>query len=113
MFKRNNRLAKTKDVEQVIKRGQSFFSPHFVIKFLRQPSGVRFTVVISTKVSKSAVKRNRIKRVLRDQMRTRVGNFKSGDYAIIVKPIAAKAEAKSLGPQLTQLLHTLKLLSND
>lgn len=113
MFARVNRLAKTKDVEQVIKRGQSFFSPHFVIKFSKAATQTRLTVVVSTKVSKSAVKRNRIKRVLRSQLQSRLKDLKAGDYAIIVKPLAAKIEAKALREQLSELFVKLKFLNHD
>jgi ribonuclease P protein component len=82
-----NRLSKTKDVQITMMRGRSFFSPHFVIKHRKSiEDKIRFTVVVSTKVSKKAVERNKIKRVLRDVIRLRVLPFaRSGDYAIIVK----------------------------
>jgi len=113
MFTRANRLSKTKDVELVMKRGQSFFSPHFVIKHLKQASGYRLTVVVSTKVSKSAVKRNRIKRVLRDELRNNLKRLKPGDYALIVKPAAAKLESVLLRQQMMQLLQKVRLLNYD
>lgn len=91
MLKKQLRLAKTQDVQKVFAHGRAFFNPFFTVRF--KPSNLeasRFTVVVSTKVSKKAVQRNRIKRVLREFLRLNISKFKLGDYAVIVKPKAAK-----------------------
>jgi ribonuclease P protein component len=46
---------------------------------------VKATVIVSTKVSKKAVDRNRIKRVIRDVLKDEVKTLKLLNYAIIVK----------------------------
>ncbi len=111
MLKKQNRLSKTKDVATVTKRGRSFFSPYFVVKYLKTADAARVTVVVSTKVSKKAVLRNRIKRIIRDLIRRSVlPTLKSGDYVIIVKPLVAKLEAPVIREEALGLLRKTRLL---
>lgn len=91
MFSKQNRLAKDRDVTTVYRAGRTFFNPYITIKFLRTSGEVsRFTVVVSTKVAKQAVQRNRIKRVLREYVKVHMGQIKPGDYMIILKPAAGR-----------------------
>lgn len=105
MLKKEHRLAKTKDVKTVVGLGRSFFNPLFTIKYLVRPvSAARFTVVVSTKVSKKSVARNRIKRILREEIRLKMDQFPLGGYAVLVKPAAAAAEPQELRKQFAHLL---------
>lgn len=111
MFSKKHRLAKTKDVKTTFARGRGFFYPHFNIKYNK--SGLlapRFTVVVSTKVSKKAVSRNRIKRILREVIRLRLLEFSIGDYAIIVKPQAMKLSPVELRNKFLAAAQTARLL---
>ncbi|MCX6797321.1 MAG: ribonuclease P protein component [Candidatus Doudnabacteria bacterium] len=90
---------------------RGFFDPFLTVKFLKSvknPS--RFTVVVSTKVAKSAVKRNRLKRILREFIRLRLNHFALGDYAIIVRPKAMAIKEQDLLLNFERLLKTSGLL---
>lgn len=66
----------------------------------------RFGVVISAKVSKSAVKRNRIKRIIYDFIRLNKLNEIGGkDVVITVLPATAKLERNEIEKQLNLLLY--------
>jgi ribonuclease P protein component len=55
-------------------------------------------VVVSTKVSKKAPKRNRLKRIIRELIRKKLPTLPYGDYVLALKPQAGQAEeAKLLG----------------
>lgn len=111
MLKKQHRLAKTKDVQRVFSQRRGFFDPFLTIKFLKSVKGPsRFTVVVSTKVAKSAVRRNRLKRILREFIRLRLNNFVLGDYAIVVRPRAAAVPEKDLLMSFKKLLKTSGLL---
>ncbi len=98
MLKKTNRLSKSKDIKTAFARGRSFFNPFFTIKFFAQPQNQRFTVVVSTKVFKKAVARNRLKRLLREYLRKNLAGLKKGYYVIIAKPKAADLKgAETLG----------------
>lgn len=109
MFSKKFRLAKTTDVQNVFSRGRSLFGPLATIKFV---SGVkhRLTVVVSTKVDKRAVKRNRIKRIVREFLRSDLPRLIPGDYAVVIKPQAGRAEEKLILNSLELALKKNRLL---
>ena len=108
MLKKANRLAKAKEIEAAFARGRTFFNPFFTVKFLPSASKKQFTVVVSTKVYKNAVSRNRIKRILREHIRKNLGSFKTGSYVIITKPKISKLpEAESLA-QFKEVVNKLR-----
>jgi len=96
MLNKKNRLAKDTEIAQAFARGRSFFNPFFTVKYLRSEKK-QFTVVVSTKVFKRAVLRNRLKRVIREHIRKHLNSFKPGSYIIIAKPkISTLPEASTL-----------------
>lgn len=112
MLGKKHRLAKTKDVKLTFERGRAFFNPLFTLKFLKKPQPpARFAVVVSTKVSKKAVARNRIKRHIREFVRLNIQRFVPGDYSVVVKPAAANVEGSELKSRLSQFLASCGLLS--
>ena len=110
MFSKIHRLAKTKDVRRAMSRGRGFFNPFFTVKFLRSSATPRFAVVVSTKVSKRAVKRNRLKRIIREFIRLRMEKMAIGEYAVIVKPKSFDADEKILLGGLEKLFRDAGLL---
>lgn len=61
----------------------------------------RFGVVISGKVNKSSVKRNKIKRIIFDFIRTKEYHLKAGEDALmIVSPFVNKLTKKELEKEL-------------
>lgn len=110
MLPKKHRLAKSKDISLVYSRGRAFFNPYFTLKFLRRPQGEsRLTVVVSTKVSKKAVVRNRIKRVLREYFRLNVQRLQPGDYLVTVKTPVLKLASPELRNAAAQLLTKIGL----
>lgn len=62
-----NRLQKKSDIEHVFKRGRSLYMGNLGLRLAaNKKDKSRFTVVVSLKVSKRAVKRNKLKRRLRE-----------------------------------------------
>lgn len=111
MLKKTNRLAKTSAVVAALKAGRGFFYPEFNLRFLPKNAGeVKITVVVSTKVDKRAVKRNRLKRIIREFIRPNLGFLALGDYVIMLKPVAAKTNEVKLLTNLKQGLVKWKLL---
>ncbi len=106
MLHKKNRLAKDKDIQTAFARGRTFFNPFYNIKFLASASGSpRFAVVVSTKVFKAAVARNRLKRIIRENLRKNMGDFKKGDYMIMAKPKVSRL------PEADRLSYFLQLLN--
>jgi len=86
MLSKTHRLAKDKDIQKTFARGRSFFNSFFNVKFAPGGTVPRFTVVVSTKVSKKAVVRNRLKRLVREYLRTHLFESKNGDHIIMLNP---------------------------
>lgn len=95
MFKKDNRL-----VPGIRFNNSRFLSvPQFVLKEKGNGLGVsRFGVVVSKKIDKRAVARNRIKRLFRDVLGKLIGSIMPGhDILIIVKEgILGKTRGENL-----------------
>ncbi|MEA2064727.1 MAG: ribonuclease P protein component [Patescibacteria group bacterium] len=76
--------------EKVFKQGSKCFIELFGIRMLKNNLGYsRFGIIISSKISKKAVVRNKIKRRISEIFRLNLKNFRSGFDVIIIcrKPI--------------------------
>ncbi len=99
MLKKTNRINKTRDLQKVYRSGKTLHTPALVIKFAKSEK-IRTGFVVSKKISKKAVERNRIKRALREQMRLAIPFLETGDYMLVAKPAAASYKNKELTLQL-------------
>lgn len=88
MLKKENRLKHTKDIENVFKNGKTIAGKLIFLKIFKNDLDIsRFAFIVSTKISKKAVIRNKIKRQLREIVRTNLSNIKSGlDIVVVTKP---------------------------
>ena len=88
MLTKINRLKKEKDFERIFKKGKSFKNGFLILKIvLNDLEESRFGFIVSQKVSKKAVLRNKIKRRLRDIIQKNIAKIKKGvDVALIVLP---------------------------
>jgi len=88
MLPAENRLKKRKDFEYVFKRGKGFEEEVLILKIVdNNLENPRFGFVVSQKVSKKAVVRNKIKRRLREIVRKRLPSIKKKvDGVLIARP---------------------------
>jgi len=94
MLAKKYRLSKRNDFESIFKNGKKAFSKFFGIRFkLNDLENPRITVVVSNKVSKSAVKRNRIKRQVRAIVKPTMTTFKQ-NFDIIINVLSPILEAE-------------------
>lgn len=110
MLSQKNRLSKSAEVKQTTAKGRGFFNPYFVIKSVPTKDLPKFTVVVSTKVAKRAVDRNRIKRIIRDEIRKVLPNIKPGNYAILAKASILKITPALLREEIIKSMHMGKIL---
>lgn len=90
MLPKPYRLRHDKDLKTLFQKGKSVFDVVVGAKYQVTKNDVsRFAVVVGTKVSKSAVKRNRMRRQIRAMIEGRLTEMKPGfDIAILVRPEA-------------------------
>jgi ribonuclease P protein component len=114
MLKRINRINKTRELQKVYRLGKALHTPALVIKFVpnKLPEAkIRMAFVVSKKVSKRAVERNRVKRVLRESMRSFLNQLAVGDYMVIAKSAAINFNNKELREQVATVLKKASLIS--
>ncbi len=95
------------EVQRVVKTGRSVFDPVCGIRFLKNTKpDTRFAVVAGTKVHKSAVKRNRIKRQYREILRLNLENIVKG-YDVVFF-VSAQALELTYAQKEERLIAVLK-----
>lgn len=96
------RLSKSREIKEVFKRGKSFSSGFFQVRFIPAAPGLKkLALIVGLKVSKKAVIRNRIKRKISEIVRLNILKIKPGHLIVIlVKPQAANEELKNLEEDL-------------
>lgn len=88
MLAKSYRLTKTKDFDKVMKGGKAVYAPILMLKFIKNELNYsRFGVIVSNKISKKAVKRNLVRRRIREIIRLIFKQIKPGyDFVIIASP---------------------------
>jgi len=113
MLKKQFRLRKQKDFEEVFKRGAYFSEKFLVVKIKENSMSIsRFGFIVSNKISKKSVKRNRIKRVLRESVRLLQKNVIPGfDVVFISKKDIVNRNFKEMSSSVEKLLKKSGLLA--
>ncbi len=101
-----NRLKHEKDLKTLFASGKSVFDPVCGMKFRKNGRSInRFVVVVGTKVSKSAVDRNRIRRRIQALLRPDLPLMLPGyDVAFMVRGPALKKSSEEIGRSLKAVL---------
>jgi ribonuclease P protein component len=95
MLPRKNRLTIKADFQRVIRRGASFSFGDVSVRVIKNNTkSSRFGILVGKKSGKSAVKRNRIKRLLRGWLRTNLKEFCPGYDVVIISKFCEKEGAQ-------------------
>lgn len=102
------RLRRTRDYDEVYRRGARRRSPHFLLVSRKaENTGIRFGISVQKRLG-GAVVRNRIRRRIREILR-REDWPATGDWDVVVQPRTAKvaqADYAALRAELTGLMRT-------
>jgi ribonuclease P protein component len=111
--KKEFRIKKNKEFQQVFKLGKSFANRQFIIYSLKMPEQIHFRIGLSvSKKIGNAVTRNRVKRYLRQAFFELKENIKEGhDYVLIARKPAAEMDFHEVKKSLIHLLKVAKVLS--
>lgn len=114
MLPPKNRLTKTRDFNRVSRYGHKFFSPELILRWTENKENhSRWGIIISRKVDKKAVIRNRIKRRLRAILRENMIFWPSQkDIILIARPQIKELNFRELKENLEQILRKNNLLSS-
>src|SRR3989344_6565158 len=105
-----SRLSKKRDFDTVFKEGKTIKGSFLFIKVVRNNHEIsRFGFIVSSKVSKKAVTRNKIRRELSDFIRLNMDRI-GGSYDIIVVIKSGSIEASQLRQDLEKTMITAKII---
>jgi len=100
-FGKNERIRNKKDYVRIYKKGNRGYSEHFTWIIHRNPAEIRRLGITAGKKVGTAVKRNRIKRLLREFFRLNKSRLPEGhDIVIMVRP---RMPAMTYGNVLSEL----------
>ena len=110
MLPRENRLNK-KEVESVFKKGKKFVGEFLIFKLkTKNNSCSSFSAIVPVKVSKKSVERNKIKRKIREALRSNLPQIKSGLQGIfIAMPNIKDKNFREIGQDVDKLLAISKI----
>lgn len=111
MFKKSFRLTKNKEYDFVFKNGKGCFGDLLGIKFvINSLQYNRFGIIISNKVNKSAVKRNLIKRRLKEAIKLKNKEVRQGfDIVIIALPAISGKNFEEIEESINFVLKKARL----
>jgi ribonuclease P protein component len=114
MLAKINRLTKKKDIERVFKKGKGFKEDFLILKTLNNNlNESRFGFIVSQKISKKANLRNKLRRRLRELVRTKLKRIKTGrDNLVIALPGLEKKDFWEIEESLNKLFLKAKLFDD-
>ena len=108
-MKKEYRVKKSQDFDNIIRKKQSFANRQFVIYYQENKlDHMRLGISVSKKLGK-AHERNRLKRYVRESFKTRKDFLKNYDIIIIVRPAAKGLSFLEFGSSIDHVLKRLKL----
>lgn len=108
-MKKEYRVKKSQDFDNIIRKKQSFANRQFVIYYQENKlDHMRLGISVSKKLGK-AHERNRLKRYVRESFKTRKDFLKNYDIIIIVKPAAKGLSFLEFGSSIDHVLKRSKL----
>ena len=115
MLAKTYRLAKRSDFDHLFKCGKKINFPIFTIRYLDNGlNKSRFAVVVSNKISKKATERNKIKRRVREIIRTNLSNFRQhSDLLISVLPPIKSLDYSELREKTINILQKYQIINNN
>ncbi len=112
MLPKKNRLKKRKEFEEVFKEGKVFFGNFFLMRVKKNNFLLsRFAFVFPFKQEKSAVKRNKGKRLFREIVRHCLPSIKGGfDVILIIKSKSLVQNRKEIEEDIIRVFKKSKLI---
>ena len=108
-MKKEYRVKKSQDFDNIIRKKQSFANRQFVIYYQENKlDHMRLGISVSKKLVK-AHERNRLKRYVRESFKTRKDFLKNYDIIIIVRPAAKGLSFLEFGSSIDHVLKRSKL----
>ncbi len=108
MLKKINRIKSKKDFGEIKNRGVMYHSPLFSFVYIKSElndlTHTQFGFIISKKISKKAVDRNRIKRLLSSSLQDNLEKFKNNLKGVfLVKRVILEKDQTEINQEIEKL----------
>ena len=110
-FGRRYRLGSNRNYRYVYRRGKAYPSHNMVLIHLKGRD-LKIGFSVSGKVG-NAVTRNRVRRILREDVRRMRAEMKCGKYIFVARPAIADAPHSAVTREMRRLLSRAKLLKEE
>lgn len=111
---KENRLRKKNDFDAVFKKGASFKNSCLALKVAKNGlSGARVGIVVSLKVSKKAVERNKIRRRLSEAVKANFPMEKGFDMALVALPPIKEKDFAGVDQCIKDIFKKAKLFDSN
>ncbi len=112
MLSKENRLKNKKDFDKIFKKGKGFKQDFLFIKIFKNDlDASRFGFIVSKKISKKAVARNKIKRKMRESVRLKIEKISPGYDLVFLPDINIKEKKfKEIDQIINKILIKAKIL---
>lgn len=112
MFPKKQRITKKDEFNLIYKKGQSFYLKTLSIRILKNNFKIRrFAVIVSTKISKKAISRNKVKRQIKSILRQEQKKFPlSVDIVVYTKKGVENLTFKELKKII---IYLIKIINSD
>ncbi len=109
------RLRKSSEFQRVRQQGRSITSRLLILAWVPNEVGrLRIGFVVSKRISKLAVKRNRVKRLLSEAIRRHLSELPAGwDIVLSARNYITAADLPALEVEIVNLLHRARLLGPE
>jgi ribonuclease P protein component len=109
MFSNKYRLRDTTEIAKVFKIGKYVHGKYIFIKYVpNKQKTARIAISVSTKMFKQAVKRNRIKRLLRESIQPHLTTLPNLDILIIAKKeLTIDIPSKDINTDISNIFNKL------
>lgn len=109
MLPKENRLTELSDFERIKKEGKVIRGNFFFLSFLENNlTFSRFGIIVSKRLSNKAVKRNRIKRLIREFIRNNLLSAFGGYDVVIVAKKSVLEKEEEISKELKKLFGLIK-----
>lgn len=112
MLKKENRLREKRAFQKVLKKGKLFQTKNLFLKLHEADNKdeLKFGFIVSLKISKKAVKRNKLKRRMREILRQEIPKLKKGFWGIFLpKRSAIELDFWQLKKEIEEILKKANL----
>lgn len=98
-------LSRRKEIAEVFRKGLKAENENLRLYYLKEGEGLKLLVLVSKKVLKKAVQRNRMRRLIREWVRKR---GERGKVIVVVKKWEGEMSLKAIAPQMEDLFASFR-----